>query len=132
MIDNNLPPALAAALDSLSKGEGHNVVHLAEKFARDTTDLEWISVLKNEGSWIVISQDSFRKSDLERQAVRESGLIVFCLAKQWAKAPYWEKAHQLVRWWPAIINQSQRLSGGAALRVPWRFSPPGKFEQIKV
>ncbi|MCL1481160.1 hypothetical protein MIH18_13305 [Marinobacter sp. M3C] len=131
LLDNNLPPALARALHELSEPEGHTVIHLSQKFSRDTPDIEWINILKAEGGWVVVSQDQFKKSDLEKQAFRRAGLTVFCLAKHWSKVRYWEKAYQMVRWWPAIMDQSDRLIGGAALRVPWRFQPPGRFEQIK-
>ena len=132
MLDNNLPPALAKALNALSEKEDHQVVHLTEKFSHDTPDIQWIQTLRDEGGWIIISQDQFRKSDLEKQALRECGLIVFCLAKHWATTRYWDKAYQLVRWWPSVIDQAERMSGGAAFRIPWKFSPPGKFEQIKI
>lgn len=131
LLDNNLPPALARALNELSKVEGHSVVHLSEKFPRDTADIDWITALKAEGDWVIVSQDQFRKSDLEKEAFRQAGLTVFCLAKHWSKARYWEKAHQIVRWWPAIMAQAEHLVGGAALRVQWKYSPPGRFEQIK-
>ena len=39
------------------------------------------------------------------------------------------KAHNLVRWWPSIFDQAGRIQGGAAFRVPWKFS--GRFEQIR-
>lgn len=132
MLDNNLPPALAKALNALSEGDGHQVIHLTEKFCRDTPDIDWIQALRDEGGWIIISQDQFKKSDLEKQALRSCGLVVFCLGKNWSKMKYWDKAYQLVRWWPSIINQAERISGGAAFRVQWKFSPPGKFEQIKI
>jgi PIN like domain len=129
LLDNNLPPPLARALNELSKREGHTVVHLSDKFPPSTPDIEWVKALKDEGDWVVVSQDQFKKSDLEKQAFRQAGLTVFCLAKHWSKARYWDKAHQIVRWWPDIIEQSERLMGGAALRVPWQYR--GRFEQIK-
>lgn len=131
LLDNNLPPPLARALNELSKREGHTVVHLSAKFRPDTPDLEWVEVLKAEGDWVVVSQDQFKKSHLEKEAFRRAGLVVFCLARQWKNCAYWEKAHQIVRWWPAIIDQSQRWVGGAAFRVPWRYQHPGRFEQLK-
>ena len=66
LLDNNLPPPLARAFHELSASEDHTVIHLSEKFPRDTADIEWISVLKAEGDWVVVSQDQFRKSDLEK------------------------------------------------------------------
>ena len=130
--DNNLPPAIARALHALSNKEGHQATHLRDKFPANTTDVSWINSLKNKGGWSVISQDNFRKSDLEKQALKECGLIVFCLARHWSRAEYWDKAQNLVRWWPAIMEQAGRISGGAAFRVPWRMGVKGKFEQIVI
>ena len=79
-----------------------------------------------------LSADKFRKNgDLERKALRQSKLIVFCLSKQWSDQPYWEKSAHLLRWWPHIVEQAQRFQGGAAFRVPWRLNAgKPKFEQI--
>lgn len=132
LLDNNLPPAFAKAIHALSQRDGHEVIHLKDKFPRDAADIEWVSTLKEEGGWVIISQDQFRKSDLEKKAFRECGLVVFCLAKQWSKENYWKKAQKLIQWWPAIIEQSERVSGGAAFRVPWRFTAPGKFQQVRL
>jgi len=132
LLDNNLPPALAKALNALSEGENHQVLHLSEKFPRNAPDIQWIQALSEEGGWVIVTQDQLRKNDLEKRALRECGLVVFCLAKHWAAARYWDKAYQLVRWWPSVIDQAERMSGGAAFRVTWKFSPPGKFEQIRV
>lgn len=132
LVDNNLPPPFARALHALSENEGHQVLSLKEKFAANTSDVDWIGALQAEGDWVVISQDHFRKGNLEKKAFRECGLPIFCLARQWSAEQYWSKAHNLVRWWPAIIRQAEQISGGAAFRVPWRFTKPGKFEQIKI
>jgi hypothetical protein len=132
LLDNNLPPALARALNELTKIEGHSVLPLRDKFPQNTTDIDWISVLSNEGGWAVISQDKFTKGDIEKRAFRESGLPVFCLARHWGNESYWNKAHNLVRWWPAITAQANLIRGGAAFRGPWKFSAHGKFDQIKI
>lgn len=129
-IDNNLPPKIAKALDELCKGE-HSVEHLRSRFPAMTSDVEWIEALASEGDWVVITQDRLRKGDQEKEAVRRSGLVVFVLDKQWAKLTFWEKAHRLVQWWPPIIDQSEKVFGGAAFRVPLRISGKGKFEQLK-
>lgn len=130
LLDHNLPPALARALNELSAPYGHSVFHLTEKFASNSADLDWIKTLIEEGDWTIISQDQFNKSDLEKEAFRRAGLTVFCLARQWRKAPYWEKAYRIIRWWPLIIAQSELLTGGAALKVPWNYYSK-RFEQIK-
>ncbi|MDC6379044.1 hypothetical protein BW687_002495 [Pseudomonas graminis] len=132
LIDNNLPPSIARALHELCRGEGHLVIPLRDRFPADTSDIHWITELTAEGGWAVVSQDKFSKGNAERQAFRECGLPVFCLAKQWGQTTYWSKAENLVRWWPAIIRQAELISGGAAFKVVWRFSAPGKFEQLKM
>jgi hypothetical protein len=132
--DNNLSPHLAHAIHELCKGEGKGIVveHLSDRFPRNCPDPEWITTLAEEGGWSVLSQDRFRKSDLEREALRRSGLIVFALDKSWATAPHWNKAQNLVRWWPSILSQAALFRGGAAVRVPWRISGAGKFQQIRI
>ena len=131
--DNNLSLHLAHGIRELSKGDvATEVIHLTDRFAPNCPDVEWIQALSGEGNWAVISQDRLTKGDLEREALRSSGLIVFALAKAWASQRHWEKAQNLVRWWPAIVDQASRYQGGAAVRVPWRLSGKGKFEQIRL
>src|SRR5699024_8372405 len=123
--------ALARALHELSHVDGYSVCHLTDKFPANTSDIDWITALKEEKNWVVVSQDRFTKGRVEKQVLREGGLVVFCLAKHWSGETFWGKAHQLVRWWPSIIEQSERITGGAAFEVPWRFSPPkGKFKPL--
>ena len=87
-MDNNLPPALARALNALSANKFSDleqVIALREKLPPDTSDVAWIQMLGQEGGWFILSADQFRKhGDLERKALRQSGLIVFCLSKQWS------------------------------------------------
>ena len=129
-IDNNLPPPLAHALRELSKPENHAVFHLKELYPADTKDVIWIDDLSKEGGWVVVTHDNLNKG-LEREALRQAGLIVFFLDKSWSDHSFWEKAYQLVRWWPRIIEQAGGIHGGAAFRVKWNFSGKGLFEQIK-
>ena len=131
--DNNLSSHLAAGIRELSKGSAGpttHAIHLRERFKPNVADHDWIPALANDGEWAVISQNGFRKNDLEREALRKSALIVFVLSKQWSSHTYWDKAQNLVRWWPSIENYVARVQGGAAVRVPWRMS--GRFEQIRL
>ncbi|WP_341960019.1 hypothetical protein [Pseudomonas sp. RC10] len=132
LIDNNLPPSLARALHELCKADGHSVIALRDKFDQRSSDVSWISTLSSEGKWSVVSQDKFTKGDAERRAFRECGLPIFCLAKQWGQEPYWSKAQNLVKWWPAILHHAELASDGTAFRVAWRFSASKRFELIKM
>lgn len=67
LIDHNLPPAIARALHELSLGDGHLVVPLKDRFSPSTSDIAWITELKDEGGWTVISQDKFAKGDVEKK-----------------------------------------------------------------
>jgi hypothetical protein len=129
--DNNLPPPLAHALRELSKPDDHTVFHLKDRYAADTPDVDWIEGLSNEGGWVVITHDNLNKG-LEREALRQAGLLVFFLDKSWKNYEFWEKAYQLVRWWPRIVEQAGGIQGGAAFKVKWNFSGKGKFEQVKL
>lgn len=131
MIDNNLPPALARALDVLSKrewNEAHEVVALRDQFEPSTPDVEWTKALAGS-NWVVVTHDRLNKG-LEREALRRAGLSVFMLDSSWKNRRFWEKSVQLCRWWPRIVEQAEGIRGGAAFRVRWNFSGKGKFEQV--
>lgn len=133
LLDNNLPPALARALDHLSQREYQvPVFALRDKFDRDTPDVEWIHALDEEGGWIVISHDRFKKGSLEKEALRRAGLKVFVLAKQWNKHSFWDNSVSLIRWWPTIIRTAEVLEGGAAFDVPWKLTGQGKLRQANL
>lgn len=131
--DNNLSPHLAHAIRELCKVESGitEVIHLRDRFSANAKDHDWITALSQSGPWVVISQDGLRKNDLEREALRKSGLIVFVLHRQWSQQQHWSKAQNLVKWWPAILAQSQKIKGGASFRVPWKYLG-GRVEQIRL
>lgn len=134
LLDNNLPPALAQALDALTQAHwdrAHQVVHLRQKFEQNTPDITWINALAAEGDWTVITHDKLDKG-LEREALKRAGLRVFLLDKSWKNYPFWDKSVNLARWWPRVIEMAESIRGGAAFRVRWQFSGKGQFEQIQL
>jgi hypothetical protein len=54
------------------------------------------------------------------------------LTKAWTSHRYWEKAAQVVRWWPRIMEQAGLVEGGAIFEVLWRFSGKGKFKALRL
>lgn len=132
LFDNNLPPSLAHGIAQLSKFDSsiEQVIHLKDRFRANEGDEVWLRELVTEGGWIVISIDQFKKTQAERELLRQRGLTVFVLDPQWSKQPYWEKAVNFVRWWPRIIAAAKLMSR-SAMRVPWRFSGQSTFEQIR-
>ena len=129
--DNNLSPYLAKAIHALCEPRGSQVWHLRQKFSGTTSDVEWINALAADGGWCVVSQDRLTKNPLEKEALRQSGLVAFIMAKGWVKYEGWEKAWRLVRWWPRIMEQANLVEGGAVFEVPIKFVGKGKFKPIK-
>lgn len=121
--DNNLSPHLAAGIAALSRQDARigSVVHLRNRFDRDTPDDQWLTQLAAEGLWCIVSLDAFTKSRAERELVRQRGLAVVILAKQW-HVPFWEQAQLLVDWWPTIVSVTSQTQRGA-YRVPYRRNP---------
>ena len=84
LVDNNLPPSLARALNELSSAsEIHveKVIPLRERFPSNTADVVWLTELAAEGGWNIVSGDNFRKSTAERELMRRAGFNVFCTSE---------------------------------------------------
>ena len=116
LLDNNLSPRLAAALNELSNDE---VAHLRRKFQPNTPDVEWITALGEEGDWTIVSGDlRISKNKVEVDAWLESGCTAFFLEKGWANLVFWEKAHRLIKYWPMITTTANTIAGPIGYRVP--------------
>ena len=133
LLDHNLPPSWARGLGEFSKDKFEFEVHvfsLREKFSPNTPDVTWLTELGNQGDWVVVSGDFFRKGKSERELIRKFGLNVFVLGKAWHdKHPFWARTAQLVHWWPRIVGQANTVNN-TAVEVPWRTS--GRFNQINL
>lgn len=132
--DNNLSPNIAHAMRELSKSEidVEEVIHLRDRFSRQADDIDWITALGEDGPWIIMSIDRFKKqNDAERAALRSAGHTVFVMDSQWTEHRYWLQAERLVRWWPQILAQA-RLVGTSAFRVPWHHNSKSKFTVIRL
>lgn len=134
-VDNNLPPALARALHELSAHEQPaygtvQVVPLRAKFDVATPDSQWMAELAKERGWFVISLDRFKKGNLEREALRASGLTVYRLEHAWTQHRFWDQSHNLVRWWPVVLQHAFRVTSAAVWKVPWKFGGNSKIELL--
>jgi PIN like domain len=134
LLDNNLPPTWARALDALSLKQfepGHvgKVIALRDEFPQNATDTEWLKALSQQGNWAVLSCDFFRKNKAEKELVRSSGLSVFVLPKAWSSQPHWTQTARLIEWWPKIVNQANSVDK-ACFEIPWRIS--GRFTQMRL
>ena len=132
VIDENLPSALARALNCISKPDGHEVLHVTDLVKRGTSDIELFEAIAKKGIQIHITQDHHHRRQIERDAIASSGMIVLVLAKTWASQQFFDKAARLVLWWPRIIEQAESIKPPAVFRVPWQKQGKGKFEQIRI
>jgi len=130
LIDENLSPALARALNELFKGE-HRIVHLREKFGPSAKDVEWIEALSREGRWLVISADRrITRNKAEYHAFRNSKLIGFFMSKGLYKSKLTKQAERLPALWDAMIDLAMRVEGGAMFELPVKSTT--RFPQLKV
>ena len=118
VVDENLPPRLARALNELFKGT-HEVVHIRDLFGPAVKDLEWIPELSRQGHWIVISGDrGIRKKKAEYNAFRASRLIGFFLSAGLMKAPLVKQAERILALWESIEAFAGRSQSGSMFELP--------------
>jgi hypothetical protein len=127
--DNQLAPRLAQAVHALTSAEGHQAVHLREKFAPSVRDEEWIPALAAEGSWIIVCGDlNIVRTRAQRPIWRSAGLVGFFLKPGWINLDCWEQAWRLVKWWPVIVRQASLAAPGSTYGLP--VGPSSKVETL--
>ena len=131
LVDNNLSPLLAQAMNILVAPEGHAVVALRDKFSADAKDTEWIEGLGREGGWTVLSGDlRIMRHPAERLAWHRSRLKGFFLARGWSKMKNLEKTARLLLWWPKLVVQEELVGPGAVFQLP--INPGSRLKQLPV
>ena len=120
LVDNNISPAIAEAVDVLVNPDGHMVISLREKFGRgDVADTDWIAKLAQEGGLSVLSGDiKITKRRAEKEAWRASKLKGFFLAPAWASYNNIERSWRLLRWWPKLVEAEALVGPGAIFQLP--------------
>lgn len=132
LMDNNIAPILAEAVQVLVAPDGHVVQSLRAKFGRgDVPDTVWIGQLASEGGWSVLSGDMrITKRKAEKEAWRASKLKGFFLAPAWANYNNIERCWRLLRWWPKLVDAEQLFAPGAIFQLPINTS--SKLHQINI
>ena len=122
VLDENLAPALALALNALFAGQ-HEIIHLRDRFGQGATDITWIRALSDEAGWVVISGDRrITKNRLERDVFRASNLIGFFLSKGLYKARVVKQMERLLALWETMEQQAKLVEGGAMFELPMKSS----------
>jgi hypothetical protein len=117
MVDENLPPPLARALAALFVGQ-HEVVHLREKFGPKVQDVEWLTALNREGSWVILSADRrITKNKAEQRVFHNSKHIGFFFAPGLQKASVLKKMERLMVVWDTIEKQVPLVKGGSMFEI---------------
>ncbi len=132
LVDNNIAPNVAEAINVLVEPEGHRVIALRSKFGRgDIPDIEWIKSLSQEGGWTVLSGDiRIAKRKAEKEAWRGSKLKGFFFAPGWASYGNVERSWRLLRWWPKIVEAEELVAPGAIFQLPVNAS--SKLRQLNL
>ena len=128
MVDNDLPPRLARALNLIFEEDGDEIIALREKFKRsDLKDAEWITELAKEGRWAILSADRrIAKQRPSRELFIGAGLVGFFFPPSLQKEPLYKQASRIIALWPAIRDQ-MRLNANGCFEIP---ASGQRFRQI--
>jgi hypothetical protein len=117
LVDNNLSPRIARALNELFSPE-HEIIALRNKFAPDTSDEDWINALSADGRWVVISGDRrITRNNAEYNAFRNSHLVGFFLARGLYKAKVAKQMERVLVLWDNIETLARTVEGGAMFEL---------------
>ena len=128
VFDNNLSPALARALQELFRGQ-HEIVALRDKFHGAPTDVEWITELSRDGTWVVVSGDRrITRNKAEYHAFRNSRLVGFFLSKGLYKSKVTKQMERILALWDAIEAIALTVQGGAMFELQMKSA---RVQQLK-
>lgn len=130
-IDENLPPALAKAIDPIARAYDHQVVHVRDIADRGTQDLALFEQAIQKGIQVHVTQDHHHRRPVERDAIARLGLTVFVLAKGWNALNHYERAARMLEWWPKMMQVAELTHPGAMFKVPHQRASSGRLSQIR-
>lgn len=116
-VDTNIALRLARGFNEFVKGE-HEVVHLRERFAPNTKDIEWMQALAAESNWVILSGDvAIGRNPHEITAWKQAGHTIFFLKPGWTNIPFWQQVQKLAKCFPEIVELAQRAKPGDSFQV---------------
>lgn len=115
--DNNLAPKIAKGLNGFVSPD-HEVIHLKDKFAANTNDVEWMTKLAHEKDLIIVTGDlRIGKNPQEVEAWKQAGHTIFFLKRGWIGLMFWDQAQKFVKCFPAIIDKAKSAKPGSSFTV---------------
>jgi predicted nuclease of predicted toxin-antitoxin system len=119
--DNNVSKKIVEGL----KAFGEEVVHLQEKFPEDSTDIQWLRYVGENGLVLITRDERVRWNPAEIAAIKKFKVATFFLGG--SHLDRCKLIQQVVRNWPRIKELSGKTQPPFAYRIP----PKGtKFTQI--
>jgi hypothetical protein len=114
LVDENLPPALARALQAVFERD-HYIEHVVTKFGRHgVTDQEWIEQLGAEGGWSVLSGDrNIAKKAPSRALLFRAKLVGFFPVRTVMQMPLHKKVARILLVWDSMVKQVSIAEQGA-------------------
>lgn len=116
-IDENLPPALARALNAIASTDNYEVIHVTD-YAKGDPDPILFRKAIDAGVAVHITQDHHHRRTLEKEAIAGLGLTVFVLASSWNNIENYQKAAWLIEWFPKIMQMAKLTTSGSIYIVP--------------
>ncbi|MBC6437829.1 MAG: hypothetical protein GDA52_06770 [Rhodobacteraceae bacterium] len=111
LLDHNMPPQIARALDAIVKPDGHEVKAFRDHFPVNISDREYFGQL-NLG-WIVISKDlANSRKKTERAAILSNNIVAFYLSPALQKKRVHQQAAAILWHWDKILGQRQIVKNG--------------------
>jgi len=115
--DENFAPKAARMLNEFSRE--NTVHHLTDHFEPGTADPVW---LREIARWterpVVLSADGrMLRNAVERRALQETNLTFVYLARGWVNTPWNQYAWKIVKAWPDILAQTQRVRAPTVFQV---------------
>lgn len=131
-VDENLPSALARAIDAIARKDEHEVVHVRDFVEAGTSDAALFQAAADRGIQVHITQDKHHRRANERDAINRLGLIVFVLSKGWSTLDLYHSAARLLEWWPEMMSKAEAAEPGSMFKVPHQRAARGTLSPIRV
>jgi predicted nuclease of predicted toxin-antitoxin system len=115
--DNNIAPKLARGFNQFVAGE-HEVIHLRDRFAANTLDVDWMRALAGESGLVILSGDvAIGRNPHEIAAWKTAGHTIFFLKAGWTNIEFWQQVQKLAKCFSEIIDRAQRARPGDSFLV---------------
>lgn len=117
-IDENIPIKAAQMLEAFE--EKHEIRACLDWFERGTPDTVWMKkiVRWNKTPVVVGGDGRILKNNVEKQAIKECGLMYVLLAQGWLHLDWSVYAWKIIKIWPNIVTNVEQARYPLLFKVP--------------